>query len=93
MNTIAFLEVPEEGNTETLLREAVKGIEETGFTVQIFHLNNMNISPCQNCGGCDDSGVCIYEDDMSRIYEAIRTADRIILASPIFFFALSAQNV
>jgi multimeric flavodoxin WrbA len=93
MKTIAFLGSPrKEGNTETLLREAVRGIEDTGFTVQIFDLNNMNISPCQNCGGCDDSGVCIYEDDMSPIYEAIRTADRIILASPIFFFALSAQT-
>jgi multimeric flavodoxin WrbA len=93
MKTIAFLGSPrKEGNTETLLREAVRGIEDTGFTVQIFDLNSMNISPCQNCGGCDDTGVCIYEDDMSRIYEAIRTADRIILASPIFFFALSAQT-
>jgi len=92
MKTIAFLGSPrKEGNTELLLKEAVRGIEETGFTVQIFNLNVMNISPCQNCGGCDDTGVCIYEDDMSQIYEAIRTADRIILASPIFFFALSAQ--
>jgi multimeric flavodoxin WrbA len=93
MKTIAFLGSPrKEGNTETLLREAVRGIEDSGFTVDIFDLNTMNISPCQNCGGCDETGVCIYEDDMSRIYEAIRTADRIILASPIFFFALSAQT-
>lgn len=51
----------------------------------------MNISPCQNCGGCDETGVCIIEDDMAQIYDAIRAADRIILASPIFFFGLSAQ--
>ena len=93
MKTIAFLGSPrKEGNTELLLKEAVRGIEENGFTVQTFDLNVMNISPCQNCGGCDDTGTCIYEDDMSIIYEAIRTADRIILASPIFFFALSAQT-
>jgi multimeric flavodoxin WrbA len=29
---------------------------------------------------------------MSRIYEAIRAADRIILASPIFFLSVSAQT-
>jgi multimeric flavodoxin WrbA len=52
----------------------------------------MNIMPCQNCGGCDDTGICINEDEMVQIYDAIRTADRIILASPIFFFALSAQS-
>jgi len=67
MNTIAFLGSPrKEGNTETLLREAVRGIGDAGFTSQIFDLNNMNISPCQNCGGCDDTGMCVYEDDMSR---------------------------
>lgn len=93
MKTIAFLGSPrKEGNTELLLMEAVRGIEEAGFTVQIFNLNLVKISPCQNCGGCDDTGECIYEDDMSQIYEALRTADRIILASPIFFFALSAQT-
>jgi multimeric flavodoxin WrbA len=93
MKTIAFLGSPrKDGNSELLLREAARGVEEFGSHVQIFELNLMNIMPCQNCGGCDDTGRCIYEDDMVQIYEAIRTADRIILASPIFFFALSAQT-
>ena len=93
MKVIAFLGSPREnGNTELLLREAVRGVEESGSVVEIFTLNKMNIMPCQNCSGCDETGVCIYEDDMTRIYEAIRNADRIILASPIFFFALSAQT-
>ncbi len=52
----------------------------------------MNIDPCQDCGGCDETGKCIVQDDMDQIYDAIRSADRIILASPIFFFALSAQT-
>ena len=93
MKTIAFLGSPrKEGNSELLLREAVRGVEESGFPIHIFELNVMNIMPCQNCGGCDDTGICIYEDDMVLIYDAIRNADRIILASPIFFFALSAQT-
>jgi len=93
MNIIAFLGSPrEEGNTELLLREAVKGAEETGARVQIFRLNSMNIMPCQNCGGCEETGTCIYNDDMTQIYEAIRNADRIILASPIFFLGVSAQT-
>ena len=93
MKVIAFLGSPREnGNTELLLGEAIRGVEESGPAVQVFNLNKMNIMPCQNCGGCDETGVCIYEDDMTRIYEAIRNADRIILASPIFFFALSAQT-
>jgi multimeric flavodoxin WrbA len=51
----------------------------------------MNISPCINCGGCDETGQCIISDDMDKVYPVIREADRIVLASPIFFFGLTAQ--
>lgn len=92
MKIIAFLGSPrKDGNTELLLKETIRGIEEQGLSVQVFDLNSMEISPCQNCGGCDETGECIIHDDMDKVYEAIRTSDRIILASPIFFFNLSAQ--
>ncbi len=92
MNIIAFCGSPrKDGNTELLLKETVKGIEDAGFSVRIFNLNSMNIMPCQDCSGCNETGICIYNDDMDQIYDAIRYADRIILASPIFFFSLSAQ--
>jgi multimeric flavodoxin WrbA len=93
MKVIAFLGSPrKDGNTDLLLQEAIKGIESSGLTVKIFRLNLMNIKPCQNCGGCDETGECIINDDMTEIYPEIRTADRIILASPIFFFTVSAQT-
>lgn len=93
IKTIAFLGSPrKDGNTDLLLQEAIKGIESAGLTVKPFRLNLMNIKPCQNCGGCDKTGECIIIDDMTEIYQDIRTADRIILASPIFFFSLSAQS-
>lgn len=93
MKVIALIGSPRKGgNTELLLSEAIKGIEDSGFSVEVFSLNSMNILPCQGCSGCDETGICIYDDDMTKIYEAIREADRVILASPIFFFALSAQT-
>jgi multimeric flavodoxin WrbA len=92
MKITAFCGSPRKnGNTETLLKEAVRGIEEAGHSVDTFYLNTMNIKPCQDCGGCNDTGKCILRDDMDQIIEAIRDSDRIILASPIFFFSLSAQ--
>ncbi|MBA3060498.1 MAG: flavodoxin family protein [Nitrospirae bacterium] len=93
MRVIAFLGSPrKDGNTELLLNEAIKGVKVSVSAVQVFNLNLMKISPCQDCGGCDETGECIVEDEMSQIYNAIRTADRIILASPVFFFGLSAQT-
>jgi len=93
MKVIAFHGSPRTGgNTEILLHEALRGITAAGHEVRLFTLNLMNIRPCQNCGGCDETGCCIVEDEMGPIYDAIRGADRIILASPIFFFGLSAQT-
>jgi multimeric flavodoxin WrbA len=93
MKIIAFLGSPrKDGNSAFLLRETIRGIAESGIKVQIFNLNDMNISPCQSCGGCDDTGVCIFHDDMVQIHSDIREASRIILASPIYFFGVSAQT-
>lgn len=93
IKTIAFFGSPrKDGNTDLLLQEAVKGIESAGLSVKIFRLNLMNIKPCQNCGGCEETGECIINDDMAEIYRDIRTVDRVILASPVFFFSLSAQS-
>jgi multimeric flavodoxin WrbA len=93
MKVTAFLGSPrEQGNSELLLNEAMRGLETFRLKVQTFNLNEMQIKPCQNCGGCDETGTCIIEDDMADVYSSIRSADRIILASPVFFFALSAQS-
>ncbi len=79
------------GNTEILLEGALKPLREAGHSVRVFNLYDLNIKPCQDCGGCAKTGVCVHEDAMADIYAKIREAERIILASPIFFFNLSTQ--
>jgi multimeric flavodoxin WrbA len=93
MKVVAFNGSPRvDGNTDILLKEALKAVKESGHEIRLFRLNEMTIKPCQDCGGCEGTGTCIYDDDMSEVYTAIREADRIVLASPVFFFALSAQS-
>jgi len=90
---IAFNGSPRKGgNTQLLLEEAVRGAKEQGAEVTVYNLNTLNVRACQNCGGCDDTGRCVIQDDMQAIHAAIRSADRIIVASPIFFFTVSAQT-
>jgi len=74
------------------MREALKPAHEAGHDVTVYNLNTMTIKPCQDCGGCVTTGVCIQKDDMTGVFDAIRHADRIILASPIFFYSISAQS-
>lgn len=92
MKIVAFHGSPRiEGNTDLLLKETLKPLYESGYEIRLFNLNVMNIKPCQDCGGCDKTGKCTINDDMNDIYDAIREADRVVLASPIFFFGVSAQ--
>ena len=92
MKIIAFQGSPRiGGNTDILLEEALKPAVEADHEITLFDLNSMNITPCQDCGKCEASGMCVIEDDMLQVYKAIRDADRIILTSPIFFFGVSAQ--
>jgi multimeric flavodoxin WrbA len=90
---IAFNGSPRlEGNTEVMMNEALKPLQEAGHDITVFPLNTMDIAPCQDCGGCVETGICIYDDAMTGVFAAIREADRIILASPIFFYSISAQT-
>jgi len=92
LRVVIFLGSPRTGgNTEILLRECIRAVEEEGHGVTLFRPSHMKISPCLNCGACEDTGECIVDDDMEKVYRAIREGDRFILASPIFFFGLTAQ--
>jgi multimeric flavodoxin WrbA len=79
------------GNIDLLLDRAVKTLDVAGQEIVRFNLNAMNIKPCQDCGGCEKTGQCVIKDDMGLIYDAIREGERFLLASPIFFFGISAQ--
>lgn len=79
------------GNSEILARAVAEGLEKNSGTVEYIRLNTLSIRPCQGCGGCDKTGVCVIQDDLTDIYERVDKADRLLLVSPIYFYALSAQ--
>ena len=78
------------GNTEILLEEALKGAEGEGAEIERLFLSDLKITPCIECHGCDETGNCVILDDMQKIYPKLLEADVIILASPIFFYGVTA---
>ncbi len=91
MKVLGIFGSPREGgNTEILLKEALKGAEKEGAKVESLYLKNLTITPCQECHGCDQTGKCVILDDMQNIYPKFIEADVIILASPIFFYGVTA---
>lgn len=78
------------GNTEILLEEALKGAEREGAEIERLYLSALTITPCTECHGCDETGTCVILDEMQKIYPKLLEADIIILASPIFFYGVTA---
>jgi multimeric flavodoxin WrbA len=78
------------GNTDLLLEEALKGAEQEGARVERLHLTDDQITPCRECHGCDKTGQCVIPDDMQTITPKLLEADLVILASPIFFYGITA---
>jgi multimeric flavodoxin WrbA len=78
------------GNTELLLEEALKGAKAEGAEIERLFLTDFTITPCKECHGCDHTGECVILDDMQKIYPKLLEADVIILASPIFFYGVTA---
>lgn len=79
------------GNTATLLSALADGVTGAGGEWELIRVCDLDIRPCTACGGCDKTGSCVIEDDMAGIYPKIMAADRLVLASPIYFYGLTAQ--
>ncbi len=93
MNEILILEGSPRlgGNTQVLIDAVERGIVRGGGRVARIRVAELKIAPCLGCGGCDKTGHCVVKDDMTRLYEKIVTARRLILASPVYFYSLTAQ--
>jgi multimeric flavodoxin WrbA len=80
------------GNTATLLKHAVKGAVDAGAQVDEIILRDFKISPCLEIYACKKEGRCAIKDDFHHVVDQILTAKGLILASPIFFYTVSAHT-
>jgi multimeric flavodoxin WrbA len=81
------------GNTDLLLDEALKGATSQGAEVEKVVIDRLKIAPCKEYYACLRDGKCVIKDDMDDIYGKILGADAVIIATPIFFYAVSAQTL
>ncbi len=79
------------GNTDLLLDEALKGARSQQAEAEKIIVDKLKIAPCREYYGCLRDGNCVIRDDMDDIYPKLLGADALIVASPIFFYAVSAQ--
>ncbi len=95
MKSVSFLGSPRlNGNTAALLNAVIDGMKSTGdIENEYVFLQEKKISPCNGCNGCkkNESGRCVVSDEMQDIYPIIERSDIIILATPIYWWSVTAQ--
>jgi len=82
------------GNSSTLATRISRGVKSTGAEVETLFLQDLKISPCRGCDTCQkhDSKGCAIKDDMQEIYPKLLKADAWVIASPVYWFTMSAQT-
>jgi multimeric flavodoxin WrbA len=79
------------GNSESLLDEFLVGLTKAGGTFEKIVLSDLKIAPCREDHHCLKTGECSIHDDANDLFRKILEAEKIVLASPVFFYALPAH--
>ncbi len=89
MNTVIIFGSPRRNGLTRRLADMYIEKFCTDGAVTEFDAYQMNVSPCVACGSCKGGNSCVF-DDMQPLIEAIKNADRVVLASPVYFLSLPA---
>jgi len=81
-----------DGNSAALLKQAVAGARQEGAEVEEVILRDYKISPCLEIYACIKNGECAIRDDFPEILAKLEASTGIMLASPIFFYSVSAHT-
>ncbi len=84
---------PRKGGNTDLLVEAFKQGIGARHEVEIFRVSDLNIHPCLGCNVCfkEVHHTCCQKDDMTELYQKLSQTDLLVIASPVYFYGISAQ--
>ena len=93
MKIVAVMGSPRpQGNSTRLAQAFLDAAQELGAVTKAFRLNQIEFQGCQGCMGCKtESEACVLEDDLAPVLAAIKEADLLLLASPVYFGDISGQ--
>lgn len=79
------------GNTAQLAGAFVRGAEEAGHQVQTISLIKTEVKGCLGCNACRYAKPCVIKDGFNDLVPAIKAADLIVFASPLYFWTVSSR--
>ncbi len=81
-----------QSNTGLLLERVLAGAAAAGARAESIALRALHYESCRHCGGCDETGRCVVQDDLASLYDRIRAARHLVLASPVHFSGVSGET-
>ncbi len=83
---------PRKGSNSTILLEQVMaGASDAGAQTLVITPWKLEMGPCLACGACRRDGRCTIQDEFQEVYDQIQDADGLVLTTPVYFGAVSAQ--
>jgi putative NADPH-quinone reductase len=79
------------GNTEILVDEILRGAEEAGAAVEKVLLAKHKITPCTGCDACQETGECVFKDDMPALWTRMEHSAVWVLGTPVYWWGPTAQ--
>ena len=97
MNILVISASPNrDGLTSACVKAAITGLRAGGAQADEVRLNDLKVGMCHACdngwGTCRQQSVCQVEDDFQALYDQLLACNGLILASPIFFYAVSSHT-
>lgn len=80
------------GNSNKLAESFISGAAEKGHKINKIKSADLNINDCLGCDCCwTKTGLCIQQDDISKIQSLLVNTDMIVFVSPLYFFGMPAK--
>ena len=80
-----------DGNTATILQMIERGAKEHHAEVKSYTLFKLRFMACQGCFACRMQDDCLVNDELSKAMEEVKTADAIVIGSPVYFMQVNGM--
>lgn len=84
---------PRKGGNTDLLVQAFAKESNNRHNVEVINICDYDIHPCKGCNYCfnNEENKCCQKDDMKIVYDKLAQTDMLVIASPVYFYGISAQ--
>lgn len=80
-----------QSNSDLLAQAFAQGAEAAGHQAELISLRDKELKFCKGCLACQTNKKCVISDDASALLDTVGSADVLVLATPIYYYAVCGQ--